>query len=367
MNYFDSGGEHFKMFADALSATLEEYGKLENEKLLDLQRSQLEKLIGLETQFRDFLITHHWGEGVYKLFINRICVENGNILTSRPYFRERQDVCIGPISKALDQRNHLALYKFNFNFLFVQFVLGCRKWPAGSKLRRLAEEIKDARRAIIELNMPLAISQARVFWSKAPARTAFTHLQFMDFVQIASDGLLSAVDKFVPPNPKKFRSDALLREEWRRFRPMMCQRMVGNFIESYSETMVHFYPKDKRKLYRANKFLGRHGGVALDMDRVAVAVNRDAKGRMIPSSARTTSAEISNLLSAASNLGPTDSSGPKDDTEERDNPLDRYASDHEAQPDVQFEKVEVMHKMMQAAAQLSVFERKLLRLKGVAL
>ncbi len=367
MNYFDSGGEHFKQFADSLSSTLEEYGKLEDGSLLDLQRSQLEKLMGLETQFRDFLIQHRWGEGVYKLFIDRICIQNGNILTSRPYFRERQDVCIGPISQALDQKNHVGLYRFNFNFLFVQFVLQARRWPEGSKLRKLAVEIKAAREHIVKLNMPLAISQARVFWSKAPARTAFTHLTFMDFVQIACDGLLSAVDKFVPPSAKKFKNPVQLREEWRRFRPMMCQRMVGNFIESYSETMVHFYPKDKRKLYRANKYLGKNSGSVVDFDRVTVAVNRDAKGRMIPSSARTTSAEISNLLSAASNLGPTDSSTNASNPDAEDNPLDRYASEREAQPDNQYEKVEVMHKMNQAMQQLSVFERKLLRLKGIAL
>ncbi len=220
MNYFDSGGEHFKQFADSLSSSLEEYGKLQDGSLLDLQRAQLEKLIGLETQFRDFLIAHRWGEGVYKLFIDRICVQNGNILTSRPYFRERQDVCIGPISQALDQKNHQALYRFNFNFQFVQFVIQARKWPGGSRLRLLAEEIKAARGHIVKLNMPLAISQARVFWSKAPARTAFTHLQFMDFVQIACDGLLSAVDKFVPPSPKKFKDPILLHAEWRRFRPI---------------------------------------------------------------------------------------------------------------------------------------------------
>ncbi len=90
---------------------------------------------------------------------------------------------------------------------------------------------------------------------------------------------------------------------------------------------------------------------------------------MIPATARTTSAEISNLLSAASNLGPTDSStsAGKDGSEAEDNPLDRYASDREAQPDNQYEKVEVMHRMHQAMQQLSCFERKLLRLKGLAL
>ncbi len=369
MNHFDSGGEHFKQFAGLLSSALEDYGKLTDDDLLDLQISQLQRLMSLESQFRDFLINHHWGEGVYRLFVHKICVENGNILTSRPYFRERQDVCIGPISQALDQKKHTALYRFNFNFLFVQFVLECRKWPAGSKLRKLAEEIKNARKDIIELNMPLAISQARVFWSKAPARTAFTHLTFMDFVQIAADGLLSAADKFVGPTAKKFKDPAVLRQEWRRFRPMACQRIVGNCIESYSETMVHFYPKDKRKLYRANKYLGKNSGAAPDFDKVVTAVNRDAKGRMIPSSARTNSAEISNLLSAASNLGPTDSStiNPNNKGDIEENPLDRYASNVEAQPDNQFEKVESTHRMQQAIQQLTLFQQKMLRLKGISL
>ncbi len=367
MNFKDSGGDSFRQFAGDLTAILEIYGKMEDKQLLQLQRNQLEKLMDLEYQFKKTLIKHRWGENVYRRFVNYICVERGNILCSRPYFRERQTVCTGPISKALDEKKHKELYRFNFNFLFVQFAMNCFKWGKNSKIRKLSTAIKKARKDIVELNMPLAISQARVFWSKAPAKTAYCHSTFMDFVQIGADGLLSAVDKFVAPDPKVFTDKKELHEEWRRFRPMAVQRMVGNYIEDFSSTPVHFYPKQKRMLYRAHKYIGRNSGAVLDFDKVTLAVNRDAKGRHIPAAARTTSSEIGLLLSAASSLGPSETSGTINEDGTRDNPLERYSDEVSSQPDVQYESTEVGFQMRVAIAQLPILDRKLLRLKGIGL
>lgn len=362
---FREGDEHFKLFAKNLTNKLMRYGKMEDVNLLALQRKQLERLVALEGQFRSTLIAHPWGPGVYKSFVYFICNENGSIQAARPYFRERQITCIGPISLALDRRSHEALYKYNFNYQFVSFVIRSRRWPAGSVLRKLAKAIELIRRDIIELNMPLAISQARIFWSKAPSKAPCTHLQYMDFVQISCDGLISAVDKFVLPSPVKFRSEKALNEQFRKFRPMAIQRMVGNFIESYSETMVHFFPKDKRKLYRANKFLARHQG-AIDWEKVSEAVNKDSQGRPVESGACTNSSEIVDLLGAASGMMVSESSsGEAEQDEERENPLDRCAAAEGCRPDVQVERSEVSDRLHSAMLSLPTLDRKLLRLKGV--
>lgn len=361
---FSHDDDHFRAFAATLSQALTKYGKMADGELLATQRRQLETLFGLEQDFRATLIAHPWGPGVYKLFIDKICVLNGNILTARPYFRERQSVCIGPISSALEKRDHEALYRYNFNYQFVTFAVQARRWPRGAKLRRLADAISKARDTIIELNTPLAISQARIFWSKAPAKAPVTHLQYMDFVQISCDGLISAVDKFVLPNAKRFRSERRLNEAFRKFRPMMVQRMVGNFIESYSETMVHFYPKDKRKLYRANKFMVRQQG-NIDYDKVAEAVNRDGNGKLVEPQARTNASEINDLLSAASSVTVTTETSSIDLDEERDNPLDRCASPDDWRPDVRLERQELTQSLSSSIARLPVLDRKLLRLKGV--
>jgi hypothetical protein len=113
--------------------------------------------------------------------------------------------------------------------------------------------------------MPLAIAQAKQFWHKAPSATKDTRFSFMDFVQIAADGLMSAVDKFVLPGGLEA-NPALIRV----WRAVAIGRMKGNFIEMFSETTIHFFPQDKRKLYRANKHLKEFSG-QIDFERLAVA------------------------------------------------------------------------------------------------
>jgi DNA-directed RNA polymerase specialized sigma subunit len=363
----DVDNEHFRLFATRLESAIAKYGKLDDGQLLQLQKKQLETVHNLEEEFRQVLLKHAWGKGVYKAFFKKICTENGNILTSRPYFRERQDVCIGPISHALAAGDMKVLQGFHFNYNFVAWAMKLYRWRPGSRLLRLSRQIESARQDIVVLNTPLAISQARRFWSLAPARAAHTHLTYMDLVQVGLDGLVSAADKFVLPDPKRFKAPEVLLREFRRFRPMAVQRMVGNFIEAYSETSIHFYPKDKRKLYRANKYLAKHGEV-IDLQKLADSVNKDARGRFVESAARTNPSEISDLMAAASSLGPTDSTPvTHGEDEDRGNFLDRCPDAEENRPDVRVEKAEMSFKLQEAVSGLPIIERKLLRLRGISL
>lgn len=362
----DVDNESFRLFASRVEASLAKYGKMNDTQLLQLQKQQLETVHNLEDEFRTVLLRHRWGPGVYAAFVKKICEENGNILTSRPYFRERQDVCIGPISHALARADIKALQKFHFNYNFVAWTMKLYRWYSGSKLVKLSKQIEAARQEIVVLNTPLAISQARIFWSKAPAKAAHTHLTYMDLVQVGLDGLLSATDKFVLPDAKRFRGAALLRE-FRRFRPMAVQRMVGNFIEAYSETPIHFFPKYKRMLYRANKYLAKHGEV-VDPQKLVDSVNKDAKGRFVPGAARTNTSEIFDLLAAASALGPTDStpivSGEEDD---RGSFLDRCPDSEDNRPDVRVEQAETMFRLKEVISALPIIERKMVRLRQGAI
>ena len=359
--------EHFRQFATRLEVLrTAKYGKPDDGQLLLLQKQQLETLHNLEEDFRQTLLKHRWGPYAYAAFVEKICTENGNILTSRPYFRERQDVCIGPISHALASDDIQSLQSFHFNFNFIAWAMRLYKWRPGSRLARLAKDVDNARQDIVVLNTPLAISEARRFWHKAPARAAHTHLTFMDFVEICLDGLVSATDKFVLPSPKKFHGDKLL-QEFRRFRPMAVQRMVGNCIEAFSETSIHFFPKDKRKLYRAHKFLAKHGE-AVDFQKLTDSVNKDARGRFVESAARTTPSEIADLLAAASSLGPTDSTPiVQGEDEDRGSFLDRCPDAEDNRPDSRVERAEVTHRLQEAVAVLPIIERKLLRLRGLSL
>lgn len=342
---------HFKMFAGQLERAIEKYGGVDEIVLVERQKRQVETLVALERKFRKALIRHHWGPSVYRSFIKMITEERGNILAARPYFRERQDVFTAKISKALRDRKEKKLYPFAINYQFVRFVMESRNWKGtnvGSKIVKLANQISDLRTEIVEMNMPLAISRARIFWSRTPR----SHLSYMDLVQISCEGLMSAVDKFVLPYSKVFRSVAI-------------GRIVGNFIESYSETLVHFYPQDKRKIYRANKSLSKiapERGDAIDFDRLADEVNRDVESHQ-----KTDSVELSHLVAAASHIS--------SDIPEPEIPvnagmttsIDKYAADVLTQPDTRLENAQAHSRIRDACSNLSMLEQKILRMKGIEL
>jgi RNA polymerase sigma factor (sigma-70 family) len=344
---------HFKTFAGQLEKAIEKYGGVDEIVLVERQKKQVESLVALERKFRKTLIKHPWGPGVYRSFIHMITEENGNILAARPYFRERQDVFTAKISKALRDKKEKRLYPFAINYQFVRFVMESRNWKGariGGKVVKLADQIALLRTELVEMNMPLAISRARIFWSRTPK----SHLSYMDLVQISCEGLMSAVDKFVLPYSKVFRSVAI-------------GRIVGNFISNYSETLVHFYPQDKRKIYRANKGISKlapERGENIDYDKLADEVNKDVEDHQ-----RTNSHELSNLVAAASHVS-TDVPSPDQTNLGATGvtaSIDRYAADDSCQPDNQFEAAQLRAVARNAYGQLNVVERKLLRLKGVEL
>ncbi len=351
MNYTD---EHFRQFATNLERAIEKYGGVEEITLVKRQKKQIETLVALEKKFRKTLIQHPWGPGVYQSFMNMIMDDLGNILDARPFFRERQDVFIERIIKALRSRKARALYPFNINYQFVNFVMNSRDWRGsriGSKIVKLAEKITALRTEIIEMNMPLAVSRARIFWSRTPR----SHLSYMDLVQISCEGLMSAVDKFVLPYSKVFRSVAI-------------GRIVGNFIENYSETLIHFYPQDKRKIYRANKSLGKQterGLGMVDFDSLVDDVNNG-----VDNGQKTNTSEIAGLLAAASHVS-SDTTPPEvTENSKESSPLqmvNKYAASEDWQPDNRYEFVESRNVLNEAYAKLTTMERKLLRMKGIDL
>jgi RNA polymerase sigma factor (sigma-70 family) len=341
-NYTTDESDHFRKFASSLEKEIAKYQGGE-ETLYAKQKRQVDGLCAAELKFRDILTTTKLGTDIYNRFVSMIHDEKRNILAARPYFRERQDIFTSGISKALKAKDVPALQKFHFNFGFVQFALRVGG-SADPKLVAIAKTIAQLRTEIVEVNMPLAISRARIFWSRTPR----AHLEYMDFVQIASEGLMAAVDKFVAPYTPVFRSVAI-------------GRMHGNFIDQYSETPIHFYPVDRRKIYRANKAIGKLGGIAdADFNVLAAIVNEGAEENQ-----RTTPMEIADLLAAAS-VVPSDAFLVEGvDGDEVATAPSGPSADVSAQPDTQYERAEVHGVLQKAIQSLSPFERKLLRMKGV--
>lgn len=339
--------DHFRKFAGNLELGIAKYGEVPRDQLVRIQRAQVEKLVGLEKEFRRTLIKHPWGPAVYRAFVRFICDEKRNILAARPYFRERQNVFTHKISRALKKRQDKTLYRFHFNYEFVLFVLHQKAWTKnnmGGKIVSLANQIRDIRWELVVMNLPLAISRARIFYSRTPK----SHLSYMDLVQTTAMGLMAGIDKFCLPYSQAFRHTVI-------------GRMIGNLIESYSETLVHFYPDYKRKIYRANKIISRMGD-AIDWEKVAEGVNKDLEKQHW-----TTAIEIQDLIAAASTVS-SDMPVTSGEGEEEDAmPLDTFTAPEDTQPDVRVETSEALGVMSKAIPELPLIERKLLRLKGVSL
>lgn len=343
--HYDNTDEHFKNFTHLVEGAIAKYGDLSEETVLDRQRRQVETLVALELEFKTKLCAHEVGPAVYDDFVKYIVDEKRNILAARPYFRERQTCFTEFISGYLKDRNSNDLKGFRINYPFVKFAKGrllARSpfLPETLELLSIVDKIEKLRIEIVEMNLPLAISRARLFWSRTPK----AQLSYMDLVQISCEGLIAAVDKFVPPFAKVFRAVAI-------------GRITGNFIEQYSETLIHFYPSDRRKLYRANKLAGKRA--AIDFELLAEQINSVSD----PTN-QTTPSEIAELMSAAGCVS-TESSASAD--HDIGSYSDRCSADDCFRPDIQCEQAEAIKVMSEAIKKLSVFEQKLLALKGIAL
>jgi hypothetical protein len=359
MSGFIPEQEHFKVFAAELEKLIARYGSIENWN--EHQKNQVEQLIALEKKWRDTVVRHSYGQWVYKRFVTFISEEKKNILAARPYFRERQEVFAKQISKALKKGRHGVedLYRFAINYQFILFVMKQRNWGPNSQVTKLANQIGKLRKDIVAINLPLGIARARVFYSRTPK----SHLSYMDEIQIAAEGMMSGVDKY-SPGPRG-------RVSPKVFRSTMIGRMVGNFIEEYSETLIHFYPVDKRKIYRYNKLIRNFSADNIDYEKIAQLVNAGIKKEKAKRKAegdegshRTTAAEIADLAAAASTVS-ADSSLPTDP--DAPVPITRFAAPESVRPDVQVENRDAMALMKKAGMGLTLWETKLLRLKGVRL
>lgn len=362
--------EHFREFITRLEPILAEHG----DNTEALQRSQVNKLTRLEKKFRKVLVQHPRGSDTYLAFVNHILDVKRNILMARPYFRERDKTFKALISPVFKERAHDALKQFSINYQFIDFVLKQGGWDetkAGRDLLVIADEVKDIRQELAECNMPLAISQARMFLE----RNRRCHLRYMDMNQTCFVGLLEGIDKYVGPYHK-------------RFRAVLIGRMLGNLIESNSETFVHFFPSDKRRIYRARKIIGQMGQDGPpEFDEICKRLNEmerkdnddretareatqaiDGIVRKPKPDPMTTVGELVNLLAAAhvipsSSLSLTS----RDEEDGHTNAIEKYPAEDSFRPDVSVEEAEARYVVSGYVDTLPLIDRKLLRMKGIEL
>lgn len=340
---------HFRQFAASLEDVI--LGHETDEDHYTRQKRQVETLYKLEREFRNRLIRDWRGPGIYKSFVKYVRDDRRNILAARPYFRERQDVFKAKIAPALRDRSDKAIYKFDINYNFITFAMKSKKFAPNSKVAKLARAVEAARQELIEMNIPLAISRARVF-----ARHRQQHLEYMDLVQIATEGLIAAIDKFVLPYQKSFGA-------------VMFGRITGDLVEANSETLVHFWPSDKRKIYTANKLVQKGKTFEEISEHINTESKRDDEGVVDASKPNVTTADEVQQLHVAAYTISGDSPG--SDSEETSQggvdeaPIHRFEADETWRPDVRFENTQLLAALSAELKNLSLFERKLLAMKGI--
>lgn len=318
---------------------------LDNNKDGTDQKTQADELFDAERQFKKAVLKYEkQSTEIYKKFLQKICIENRNILSARPYFRETATNFSKKVTPSIKQRDTTTLKTFDINFQFIEFIRNNWKGQFPKLAEIQYQRVFQARKLLIENNMPLAINRAKIFYRKTPKG----HLSLLDMIGIASTGLTSGIDKFCGTYSRMFNG-------------VIIGRIVGNLIDQYSETQLHFYPSDRRIIYKANSIRGRQK--IDDVKELADAVNKSFKedaleGKSIPKK-EITEGELANLLNAA-NLLSTDSTVDNEGFGVYSYTIDENSNTE----DICIEK-ETYMQMLNLIKTLPVLHQKVLRLKGI--
>lgn len=335
----------FQKLAERIKNTIEE-----NDGLIGDQKAQIEKVIDLERKFRNDICKYNRSSIIYRSFINRFCDGGENTLSAQSYFREKSTVFRKHISSAIKNKDPQKLMQFDINYQFIQFVVDNWEGDLPARSQKYYSELIEARRILIENNLPLAINRAKIFYKTTPR----SHLGLLDLIDICVYGLIVGVDKFVG-------------EEYDKWAGVGIGRMVGFMIEEYSKSFIRLFPSDKKILYRANAL--KHRLKITNIKELTEAVNESfekdrEEGRAAPN-LPITEIQIRTLLNSSNYVS---ANATLNDGEEDEDGASIY--DYTAAPDSVEEEVEKrdsMNKVLEAIKDLKMIEKKIIRLKGVEL
>lgn len=282
--------KHFEVYSNDLYWLADSIAVIlaENKKDGTTQKEQVDELFLAEKLFKEEILRYKYSTQVYKKFIEKIRFTDRNILYAKVYFRESSEVFSKYITPFLKEQDPEGLKKFNINFNLIQLIREKWRGPLGTKAEKLFARVERARRILMENNLPLAINVAKLFYRKVP-RSSVT---LIDMISVSAQGLASAIDKYCGDKTGQY-SEV--------FRSVIMGRATGNIIKLYSETSLHFYPSDRKVMYKANSIRGRQG--ITDITELASAVNEafaadGREGLSVPKN-QVTPAELQELLHAA--------------------------------------------------------------------
>lgn len=308
------------------------------------QKEQVEELMKAEKMFRKTILKYRQSNEIYKKFLQFICVKQKNILSARPYFRESAVTFSKKITPAIKNEDIETLKTFDINYQLIKFIKENWLGPFPKRADQLYNRVFEARNRLINLNMPLAINRAKLFYRKTPK----SHLSLTDMIGICGMGLIAGIDKYVGEYRSVFRSVAI-------------GRMVGNLIDEYSSTTLHFYPSDRRILYKAHTIKGRKGveNIKELTEAVKEAFKEDEKsGKSVPK----TNIDVSelNYLMAASSTCSVDST-----VNEEGFNVYSFTEDPNQNVEETYLQKEMAVNLLTFGKNLPIINKKILRLKGI--
>jgi len=319
-----------------------------NDGLIGDQKEQVELLMDLEERFRLSIQKYEQAKHVYKKFIYFITVENGNILNAKPYFREKIDVFNSKINKAIKNNDIELLMTFHINYQLINFIVKSWRGYLPAKTNKIYLQFLETRRILIENNLPLAVNRAKLFYRKTPKKE-FT---LMDFIDICTRGLISGIDKYVGSYTKVWRS-------------VCIGRMVGYMISEYSKTFLRLYPTEKKILYRANSL--KHRMRLENINEIVQAVNESflkekEEGKAVPK-LPITEVYLRTLMNGSAYTSVMTESK----SENKVLSLYDISQSNEENAEEMLIKDDLIKKVYNGSKNLSIIERKILKLKGVDL
>lgn len=333
----------FYVLANNIAKILEKNNggkKLSKTEFTKKQKYQVEKMMELEENFRKTINSYKQSDKIYKRFLMHIKVERGNILTARPYFRENSKTFGAFISPAFKEDNIEEIKKFHINYKFMVFVIEHWRGNLPKKITSIWEEHQDIRQRIIENSMPLAINLAMKFFKAVPR----SHVTLMDMINASASGLSIGVDKWVGPFTTVFRS-------------VCIGRMKSNIMEVYNQTFLHYYPSDKKIIYKANLLKSREKikdpEILLEKINEYLSENGDKR--------ELNAHELEDLLNGSS------MTSVETEVDEEGFTLYETFIDETSNVEKNVEKIDALRAVIAACDHLNITEKKVIKLKGVDL
>lgn len=307
-----------------------------NEAMEGLDQASVEdlfkKLYGLENQFSRKLKSVGGGKQVYHEFIKFIRYQEGNILTARPYFREKEGAYKETVNYAIDHSKPKMLHDVKVNFQFCKFAMDTLKalGKESPALKETFEDIKMVRESIVNMYLRLGMNRA-----KGHVRTSAT-MDFSDLIQNSNEGLIAAVDKFILEDGTPFHQFAI---GW-----MVAYLINGNLLN----LSVSIGPHAGKKLYKIRRILEKLPNA-----------KAEEIAKLVPDSSES---EINDLIAASSYMS-LDKEFEGTDLRMVDTLA--HPSDSNNDPYLMVEHNNLMSHLQDFMMTLTLLEKKILTLKGV--